>query len=397
MSEATFVIRTGKQGASKTINAIKELDQLSAKTGRTVYYNNVTGFKPDHPSIKGIWEPFDNPHEWFKLPANAIILIDEAQQFFRKRPQGSKVPEYVSALEIMRKDGHELHCITQCPKLLDHDMRSLCGLHVHFVRPKGANYAVRWEFPVPNLRVAETVSFTDAESSRRAIPKEYFGVYESVKEGTEHHFKFKPPRALYVLVGCLLLLGLAAWKISDRVMADSEPVSDSEQVSQPSKGILATASPASMDAIGVDEYIAARTPRVADVPSSAPRYDQIAQPVTFPKPFCVSTGDVEMLKRNARRMTLGYDEDGKLSGCRCNSQQGTRVDVSFEFCMNVVSNGLFDDTKPDRQYVPASDRDPSSVSSVRPSPDAQLAALVSSSAPLEPVEAQYVPRPLPML
>ena len=37
-----------------------------------------------------------------------------------------------------------------------------------------------------------------------------------------------------------------------------------------------------------------------------------------------------MLKRNSRRMSVGYDQDGNLAGCRCNSQQGTRVDVSFE-------------------------------------------------------------------
>lgn len=397
MSTATFVLRTGKQGNGKTLNSIKEIDQKAHREGRTVYYCNITDFKPDHPAIKATWVEFDHPETWFDLPQNAIIVIDEAQTWFRVRPQGSKVPLYASRLEIMRKDGHELHAITQSPKLIDSHMRELCGMHIHYYRGRGGKFIKRWEFDHPVMSVGEKLDFPDGQSTRITIDSAYFGCYKSVKDGTEHHFKFSAPRALYLFVACLVLLGLAAWKISGRVMVDAEPVAEPAQAPQPSKGILATASPASMDAIGVDEYIAARTPRVADVPSSAPIYDQIAKPVTFPKPFCVSTGDVEMLKRNARRMTLGYDEDGKLTGCRCNSQQGTRIDVSFDFCMNVVSNGLFDDTKPDRQFAPASHRDPSSVSSVRPSPDVQLASLVSSSTLPEPVEAQYVPRPLPKL
>jgi hypothetical protein len=101
-----------------------------------------------------------------------------------------------------------------------------------------------------------------------------------------------------------------------------------------------------------------------------------------------------MLKRNSRRMSVGYDQDGNLAGCRCNSQQGTRVDVSFEFCMNVVSNGLFDDTKPDRQ--PVSGDGSGSVPGTYSGADQQLASLISS-APVEPSKAQYVPMPLPKL
>jgi hypothetical protein len=104
-----------------------------------------------------------------------------------------------------------------------------------------------------------------------------------------------------------------------------------------------------------------------------------------------------MLKRNSRRMSVGYDQDGNLAGCRCNSQQGTRVDVSFEFCMNVVTNGLFDDTKPDRQQVAGGDRGTDGAAGRHAGADLQLASLISSSSSPEPVEAQYVPRPMPKL
>ena len=70
-----------------------------------------------------------------------------------------------------------------------------------------------------------------------------------MKDGTEHHFKFKAPRALYVFAACLVLLALAAWKISDRIVGNAPEVAEPEPVAQPSKGILATASPASITMI----------------------------------------------------------------------------------------------------------------------------------------------------
>ncbi|MGJ0271558.1 hypothetical protein, partial [Streptococcus pyogenes] len=39
------------------------------------------------------------------------------------------------------------------------------------------------------------------------------------------------------------------------------------------------------------EYLAMRKPRVADVPSSAPIYDELTRPVAYPKPFCLSSRD----------------------------------------------------------------------------------------------------------
>ncbi|EMJ5080049.1 hypothetical protein RRO40_006630 [Pseudomonas aeruginosa] len=56
------------------------------------------------------------------------------------------------------------------------------------------------------------------------------------------------------------------------------------------------------------------------------------------------------MHKNRKRMVTGY-RDGRLYGCRCNSQQGTRLDISFEFCMDVVNNGYFDDTRMPPTYA----------------------------------------------
>lgn len=346
---ATFVLRTGLQGNGKTLNTIKEVDQKAHKEGRTVYYCNVTNFKPDHPAIKAKWVEFDHPETWYDLPKNAIIVIDEAQTWFRVRPQGSKVPEYASRLEIMRKDGHELHAITQSPKLIDAHMRELCNMHIHYNRGNGGKFIKRWVFQKPELSVSSKLDFPDGESSRITLDKAYFGCYESVKEGADHHFKFRPPKALYVLVVCALLLVGALWKIAQRYVTP-DPVQADTPIDQPVEQSPARspATPSEMLPITPEQYAARMVPRIPDVPASAPVYDQLTGAQSFPKPFCVSTSDVAMLERNSKRMTLGYDDAGVLSGCRCNSQQGTRLDVSFEFCMSVVTNGYFDHTKPDR-------------------------------------------------
>lgn len=359
------VLRTGLQGNGKTLNTIKEVDEKAAKEGRTVYYCNITGFKPDHPAIKATWIEFTTPEKWFELPKNAIIVIDEAQTWFRVRPQGSKVPDYASRLEIMRKDGHELHCITQSPKLIDAHMRELCNSHIHYHRGNGGSVIKRWVFQKPELGVnSSKLEFQNGESSRITIDKTYFGCYESVKEGTGHHFKFRPPKAMYVLGICALLVVAGVAKIYwSRFVHEPDPVAEIAPVDHGEK--LATNGSsvgAAPPRVSTQDYIDARIPRIPDVPSSAPIYDDITKPVAYPKPFCVASKDEFFVEKNRKRMVTGY-RDGRLHGCRCNSQQGTRLDISFEACMAYVDQGAFDPAIPDRQPLAKPGQAPQPVAS----------------------------------
>lgn len=340
-----FVLRTGLQGNGKTLNTIKEVDIKAKAEGRTVYYHNLTDFKPDHPVLTAPWVEFDNPLEWYKLPHNAIIVIDEAQHFFRVRPQGSKVPEYASALETMRKQGHELHCITQNPKLIDAHFKSLCNSHIHYNRLYKGSIISRWEFERP-INVDVKSSYADGQSKQITIDKRYFGVYKSVSDEATHHFKFRPPKALYVLLVAVILISVGVYRIySKRISPDVEPVVASP-VADSSPGSLVSGPPIEA-VLTPQQYIDSRIPRVPDIPSSAPIYDQLTQPVSYPKPFCVSSRDEDLVRRNTLKMTIGY-RGGALYGCRCNSQQGTRIELSFGACMNYVEHGYFDASIPDK-------------------------------------------------
>jgi zona occludens toxin len=340
-----FVLHTGLQGNGKTLNTIREVDQQAAKEGREVYYHNIREFNPDHPAITAVWKQFDNPHEWFKLPQNSIIVIDEAQTFFRVRPQGMAVPEYASALEVMRHSGHELHCITQNPGLIDTHFRKLCNSHIHYVRGHKGQVIKRWAFERVNMDVEKKNEFTDGESTRLLIDKAYFGCYKSVADGSTHHFKFKAPKALYVFVVCLIVIAVLGYRFYQNRLAGPPPVATQTTQQDALPGQAASVSSPARSAPEMD-YFEARTPRVPDVPSSAPIYDELTKPVAYPKAFCMSTKDVQAIKRNALKMDIGKHL-GRVHGCRCNTQQGTRLYISFSACMNYAENGAFDHARPD--------------------------------------------------
>lgn len=344
-----FVLRTGLQGNGKTLNTIKEVDTKAAKEGRPVYYHNIRGFDPNAEVLEAVWQEFEDPLKWYELPQNSIIVIDEAQTFFRVRPVGSAVPSYASALETMRHRGHELHCITQNPGLLDTHFRKLCNSHIHYVRGHKGQVIKRWEFERVNMDVEKKNGFSDGQATRVLLDKKYFGVYQSVAEGSEHHMKFKPPRALFVFIACIIGIAYFGYGIYERRIADPkpDPVEQARPTSPTGEPVAQQPAPSNSARLSPEEYVAQRVPRLPDVPSSAPIYDEITRPVTYPKLSCMHTADTDLIARNHQRFVVGFRE-GKLYGCRCNTQQGTRAVVSFDGCMAYVNEGAFDPAKPDR-------------------------------------------------
>lgn len=342
-----FILRTGLQGNGKTLNTIKEVDTKAAKEGRVVYYHNVTGFKPDAKILQAEWIEFADPEKWYELPLNAMIVIDEAQKFFRIRPQGTAVPEYAAALETMRKQGHELHCITQNPKLIDVHFRNLCNGHIHYVRGHQGKVIKRWRFESPVNVDSEKNFERFGEATRITIDKRYFGCYESIQGEAEHHFKFRPPRALFVFIGLCLLIAVGGWYIYDkRINPDAaEPVAADLDVGTEfkPKQQLQNAAP--------EDYGALHKPRLTDVPSSAPIYDELTKPVSYPKLICAATNDVQFIGRMGGKIATDMHK-GRLYGCRCNTQQGTRVTISFAGCMSYVESGAFDPAIADRAAAP---------------------------------------------
>lgn len=350
-------IRTGLMGHGKTLNTIKEVDVKAKSEGRTVYFHNVTDLDPS--KLQADWFPFDDPHKWFELPDNAIIVIDEAQGFFGVRDPRKEVPEYCSRFEIMRKQGHEVHLITQDPRFLDVHARRLCNKHIHYSRIFGSQKLVRYECERVYNDVEKLPGHKEADRSIITLDKNYFGVYTSAKAA--HHFKFKPSKKAIFFLAATVATGWLVFRVYDKVYKGS----DIEQVaSEATQAIMDGKPPSFMSLVPDDQhqdktttaadYITMLQPRLPDLPHTAPIYDQIAQPKAFPRLFCVSTTDPAMLQRTTSTPT---EHNGQPAACTCYTQQATRFPTSFDFCMNAAQFGYFDHTLPDRSVrnFPSSD------------------------------------------
>lgn len=99
-------LHTGLPGHGKTLNTIKEVDAISADSGRPVYYNNITDL--DASKLKGEWYHFEDPLKWFELPESCIIVIDECQHFFQPRDVRKERPDYIAHFQTHRHRGYDV-------------------------------------------------------------------------------------------------------------------------------------------------------------------------------------------------------------------------------------------------------------------------------------------------
>jgi len=341
-------------GHGKTLNTIKEVDLKAFKEGRPVYYNNVTGLEPG--KLQADWFEFEEPHKWFELPKDSIIVVDEAQQFFGTRDPRKDVPEYCSRFEVMRKQGHEVHLITQDPRFLDVHARRLCNKHIHYSRLFGSSQLVRYEAERCYETVDKFPSYQLADRSHIKLDKNYFGVYSSAQ--AKHHFKFKPSKKAIFVAFSFVAAAVLVYKVYDLVWSGKE-VEEGEAkkpaLAQVQEAIGASASsifgtPEIERPVSTAEYLAERQPRISNIPSSAPVYDDLTAPKTHPRLFCTYSDDPDFIERTSHRVGVYA---GKKTACVCYTQQVTKADVGFQFCMSAAKDGYFDNTRPDLQQVNA--------------------------------------------
>lgn len=353
-----LVLRTGKPGHGKTLNAIREVDQQAFKQGRPVYYHNINGLKPA--TLKASWFVFDDPHKWYELPANSIIVVDEAQGWFAGRDSRSRPPEYITRFEVMRHSGFEVHLITQDPRYLDVHLRRLANSHIHFWRVFKSQRLIRFESEVVVEKVEVLSSFKDADKRRAKIDPEYFDSYTSAN--ADHHFKTKVPLkmvlalatiAFALVYGALLIYNMSTGSDVETSAPGAAVPAAAPAPTSPKEALGSLISPVSRAVqdqhVTAKRYIELRTPRIPDVPSSAPIYDELTQPVTYPKLSCVMSSDPAYIERNRQRYRVVPGPRDKSYICECFTQQGSWHKTSFGFCQAVVKNGYFDPAIPDRE------------------------------------------------
>lgn len=286
---------TGTPGAGKTLyciskllrelvgSVIKSTDQNGqpVETPRRIM-TNIPGLLLDHELI-GPDEGggLADWHKWAK-PGD-VIAYDEVQRSWPPRPNGSKVPDYISALETHRHMGVDIIILTQNPMLLDRNVLALVGRHLHVRRFGGVGAALVYEWDHCSRQLMYSKAL---KKSPFRYDKSVFKLYKSAELHTKP--KTSIPPLLYVVV--LALLGAAFFipNIVNRIASKGEQVAPApgktDKAVPASSGGPAGPMPAQSGGVQAgNEYDpAAFVPRVSYEPLSAPAYDQIRQVVAMP-------------------------------------------------------------------------------------------------------------------
>ena len=325
---------TGLPGNGKTLYTIDYVRKFAASENRPVYYNGISNLS----DTLG-WEEFEKPEDWHNLPEGSIIIIDECQRTFKPLPRTGNLPLHFSELETHRHHGFDLFLITQHPHLIDTRVRRLCGIHRHIVRAFGTHKAMIHEWS----EVHSDCEKNRATSNKTVyfFPKDVFGLYKSAEM---HTHKVHVPKVFYYVILCIAAILLCFYMVfrwyGKALNTEEGEIYQAQQTSEQSQESSVTVVPVpSFDRVGQggkqllspEEYINSYIPRIENLPHTAPRYDEVTQPLQAP----IITGCVMMHGR-----------------CSCYTQQATRVTVTNDFCKLIVREGRM----PFYDFLPPSNR-----------------------------------------
>lgn len=315
---------TGGPGAGKTALALHLY--LSKYKGRPLF-SNVNELKIEHSPVPHMddWTVFENNEQGtgefrFTFPEDGVIILDEAQKFFRLRTAGSKVPPAVQAFEMHRQDGIDFILITQDAGFIDSHVRKLIKNARHiFIKPGffGTYMFERPDYFDENDKSALAL----CTKTKYKLPAYVFPLYKSSKKHTKLARPGLPIQA-YVLGVALLVLaggGFALYGSMAKKFGDKEPElvdSGDSGAAQPRLWREDTPAPRVPERI-----IEATTPTDDHNPLSAPLYASIAPPVIPP----AITGCIASAR-----------------ACACYSQQNTPVWLPEPQCRERAAGRYYD-------------------------------------------------------
>jgi zona occludens toxin len=331
---------TGLPGNAKTLHAIQVVKAKALAESRPVFYSGIKE------CIVPGWIELEDATKWPECPSNSIILIDESQKIFRSRSISSTPPLHVTALEEHRHAGIDMFLLTQHPALIDPAVRRLTQTHKHLIRIFGMEASTIHRWNGCKDTPEKDASRVDSEKTRWAFDKSLYGCYHSADQ---HTMKRHIPTRLKLLLALPLVLGVCVWFVYKTVAKRVEPVAvaGAESVSVGAPGLGRKGAAPRFDPIAdARQFVQMQTPRVAGLPQTAPKYDELVKPTRVPVPaMCIQS------------KTL----------CRCFTQQGTAMDVEAGMCVSFARNGFFQEFDPDRDRKDT-DRTNRSVKALETSP-----------------------------
>ena len=340
---AEIVLITGTPGAGKTAHMVHMLvnDSMfknSDGTPRKIF-TNIKGLNiPDMPTIdvssiaseqaESTDEKlsFHGIYKWIVKPENhgSVVIIDEVQDVWPARSNGSQVPPNVAWLNTHRHLGVDIFVLTQNPKNIDVNLRGLVNKHLHVAKNKlGMRTLLEWKYCANN----PLTQAKDAFAKVHKLDKKIFGYYKSAEVHTEN--KTKVTKWVFVLPIVLLIMPVALYfsysllknmaskdKVVEAAAASAPAATDGDMGQQLGTNSNMT-QPQNTLGAKPEDFV----PRMAERPETKPIYDGQRQVQTMEWPVgCII---------NTKKV------------CTCYSEQGTKIrEINQQLCKSYVADGL---------------------------------------------------------
>lgn len=306
-----LTVITGTPGAGKTLYAITKLllplvgTKVKAKDADgndvehpRVIYTNINGLLIDHELVQFDSElGVHNWHKWAK--PGAVIVVDEFQKLWPPRPNGSKVPDDVQALDTHRHMGVDFILITQNVMNCDRHIHGLTNRHLHVRRMANMPLAIVYEWD----HCSRTLMFSKAITKHPwRYDKKVFKLYHSADAHT------KQPRSLPGLVWFILVAAIGLV-----VLGPTAKARLSERIGGPAKAASAAGKPQPFpSAVGA----LAAVPAASAAMSGASAVASIA-PAVQKGPELAGCG---------------------MAGtrCKCFDREGSPLEVELQVCLDKV-------------------------------------------------------------
>lgn len=310
---------TGLPGSFKTCRAVRVIREAVA-AGRPVFVTNLEGL-----SVPGV-QLWDNPNDWEALPEGALLVVDEAQRFWRAS-RSPEIPPAIVALETHRHKGIDFLLTTQQPGYLLKHLRDLVGEHVHHIRNgKMRARTLTWNRCCVDL--TSSVEAKKADAGFFIATADDFAYYTSTVKDT-HKPRLNRRYVLLAVAGVAIatVFGVAGkgflWgrESSDATAHEGSPPQ------APSRRGGAASGGSRDQPLTMQEYVKLLRPRVGAAPWSAPIFDD-REAVAKPEIFCISAA-------------AGIDAEGKHkpASYTCLTEQGSRYELDEKTARSLARNG----------------------------------------------------------
>lgn len=312
---------TGLPGAGKTVFTLQE---FLAVQNRPKFATHINGFDYQKHNVTKL----EHFQDWVNCPEGSLVFIDEAQQFCRTRGPRDPLPDFLAQMETHRHRAIDIWCTTQSPMFVDVHLRRLLKSHHHYYRPNDLRTVSLFKWNEVQNNPEDRFSRFKAQTSRVKLPDPDDDIYKQYTSTVLDTYTPKLPKKLFLIPVFACVFLACMWFgynaiFGTKTQSDTAKTDDKSIFDKLPNVVPDLSAPA--DAIrGSDDKpltIADFTPVIPTMPYTAPYYNEIAKPRTFPRfAGCMRS----------------YHKAKQTEVCRCVTQQGTTLAVPLEQCAAVV-------------------------------------------------------------